>query len=428
MADEDDIEDELGEPRARPDRYGAQKRVAGGRGLVARLKSNMPALFPPPPPADLPGQLQLLLEMRTQRLRGFLIRAVFVVALPCLLVLIYTTLIATKRYVATFQVTYQVYQPVTSIGAGLQPTTPSSSDAIDYGTVIDEYVASPALAAELDRQLQLRAYYSSSKIDWTSRLARHATDEQYFSYYSGHVSVSEGFGGYVTISVQGFDPAFTLKLAQTIDADTNAMLDGIAAQARNAEVTAATAALGDASDQLDQANDALTAFRNQHGDLDPSQIATEIGTIEGALYGQMAAVKAQLAQAMANMQPNNSQIVQLNLQIQALQQQIDSERQRLASGDGQTNYSNVVADYQTLLSKQQLALTNYQAAQQGLMAAKADAAREQYYVVDFVAPTLPDRPTAPNPLIDTGETFLACIVGYSIVNLLYAALRDQTGV
>jgi hypothetical protein len=41
---------------------------------------------------------------------------------------------------------------------------------------------------------------------------------------------------------------------------------------------------------------------------------------------------------------------------------------------------------------------------------------------------LPDRPTAPDPLIDTGETFLVCIVGYSIVNLLYSALRDQTGV
>ena len=395
---------------------------------MARLKSNLPVLFPPPPPADLPGQLQLLLEMRTQRLRGFVFRAALFIVLPCVLVLIYTSLIATKRYVSKFQVTYQVYQPVTSISGGLQPATPSTSDAIDYGTVIDEYVASETLAEQLDRQLNLRAYFSSPKIDWTSRLQKNATQEQFFSYYSSHVAVSEGFGGYVTITVQAFDPAFTLKLAQTIDSDTNAMLNGIAGQARAAEVTAAQSGLAAASTQLDQANAALTAYRNAHGDLDPTQIATEIGAIEGALDSQLASVQAQLAQAQANMQPNNSQIVQLKLQVQALQQQIDNERQRLASGDGQANYSNVVAQYQTLLSQQQLALTNYQAAQQGLLAAQADAAREQYYVVDFVAPTLPDRPTAPDPLIDTGETFLVCIVGYSIVNLLYSALRDQTGV
>jgi len=426
--DDDDIEDSMSDARGRPGRGAPERRLVTGSGVVGRLKSGFPMLFPPPPPADLPAQLQLLLDLRRQRLRRFLIRAGLFVVLPSLLVLFYTSVIVTRRYVSTFQVTYQVYQPVTSLNGGLQTTTPSTNDAIDYGTVIDEYVSSQTLADKLDQQLNLRGYFSSQKIDWTSRLARDASEQQYFDYVSSHVSVSEGFGGYVTISVQAFDPDFTYKLAQTIDSDTNAMLDGITAQARTAEVKAAGDAMTEASTELNQANDALTAFRNAHGDLDPSQIATEIGTIEGTLDSELAGVRAQLAQAMANMQPNNSQIVQLNLQIQALQQQIDAERQRLASGNGQANYSNVVAQYQTLLSMQQLAMTNYQAAQQGLMAAKADAAREQFYVVDFVAPNRPDKPTSPDPLMNTAETFLACIVGYSIVNMLFAALRDQTGV
>jgi capsular polysaccharide transport system permease protein len=401
---------------------------ADAKGLVGRLKSSMPALFTPPPAADLPEQLQLLLAMRAHRLRRFVIRSLVFVVLPCLLVLIYTALIATQRYVCSFQVTYQIYQPATSMASGLVPTTQSSSDSIDYGTVIDEYVSSQALADKLDQQLHLRAYYSSQTIDWTSRLNRNATEEEYYKYFCSRVSVSEGFGGYLSISVQAFDPKFALKMAQTINGDANSMLDGITGQARAAQVKAASDEVAQTAEDLQMASAALTNFRNVHGDLDPSQIATELGTIEGTLESQLASVKAQLAQAQANLQPNASQILQLNLQVAAIQHEIDAERDRLASGGGQTNYSGIVTQYQTLLSEQQMAMNNYQAAQSALMTAKTDAAREQYYVVDFVAPTLPDRPTAPDPLISTGETFLACIVLYSIVNLLFSALRDQTGV
>lgn len=406
------------------------RRLTGTRTRtwLARFKDRTPALFPKPPPAGMPEQLQLLLEMRTHRLRRFLWRAVIFVVLPALLVLFYTGVVASPRYVSSFQVTYQVYQPTTTVGGGLVPVATSQTDAIDYGELITEYVQSEALADQLDRQLHLRDYFSSGKIDWTSRLAKDASEEAYYSYYGSRISVSEGFGGYDTITVQAFDAAFAQKVALQINDDCNQMLDGITAQARAAEVTTATNQMTQATAQLNLANTALTTFRNAHGDLDPSQIASELGTIEGTLESQLATLKAQLAQAQANMQPNTTQIVQLNLQIAAVQKEIDSERQRLAGGNGDSTYSNTVADYQTLLSEQQLATTNYQSAQQALLAAQQDASRKQNYVVDFVSPTLPDKPTAPNPWLDTGETILACIVGYSIVNLLYAALRDQTGV
>jgi capsular polysaccharide transport system permease protein len=406
------------------------RRLPGKRagGIVARLKRNLPALFPKPPPAGMPEQLQLLLEMRNDRLRRFLIRAIVFMVVPTLLVLFYTGVIATPRYVSTFEVTYQVYQPTTSVGGGLVPVATSQTDAIDYGAVIYQYVQSETLADKLDQQLHLRDYFSSDRIDWTSRLVKNATEPQYYGYYGNRVAVSEGFGGYLTITVQAFDAAFAQKLAQTINDDSNTMLDGITAQARQAEVQTALEQFNDAMTQLNQANQALTSFRNSHGDLDPSQIATELGTIEGTLESQLASTKAELAQAQANMQPNNSQIVQLNLQVAAIQKEIDSERARLAGADGTSNYSSTVADYETLVSNQQLATTNYQAAQQALLAARADATRKQNYVVDFVSPTLPDRPTAPNPWLSAGETLLACIIGYAVINLLYAALRDQTGV
>jgi capsular polysaccharide transport system permease protein len=176
------------------------------------------------------------------------------------------------------------------------------------------------------------------------------------------------------------------------------------------------------------ANTALTTFRNTHGDLDPTMIATELGTIEGTLETQLANLRAQLAQAQANLQPSATQIVQLNLQISGVEKQLEAERQRLANSNGQNSYSDTVAQYDLLLSNQQLASSTFQAAQQGLVIAQADASAKQDYVVDFVAPVLPDRPTVPDPMKSAGLAFLSCILVYSICNLLLSAMRDQTGV
>ncbi len=389
---------------------------------------------PQPPAFTLPSgagqQLELLLAVRRNRLRRFFLRLGVFVLLPSVLVWFYTMFIATPRYVCTYEVTYQTYQSASSLSGGLTQTAVGSSltDSIDYGTLLNEFVQSEALAQSIDSQLKLREHFSSHKIDWFSRLSENATQKQFLRYWQSHVQVSEGFGGYITITVQGFDPQFTLALAQAIDSKADQMIDALTQQARTAEVNSATKQLSLAATELQAENDKLTQFRNTHGDLDPSFMATQLGTIAGTLEGQLATAEAQLEQDNANMQPGTAQIVQLKLQIAALKSQIAAEKQQLANNSGQPTYSDTVDKYQDVLAEQLLASSTYQAAQQGLVIAEADVAQKQNYVVAFVPPVLPDQPTAPNPWVDTAITFLACIGIYGIGNLLFSAFRDQAGV
>jgi capsular polysaccharide transport system permease protein len=423
-ADDEDEGDDIGVDRVR--RRGRRLRAAK-IGLPEREDRPAMPIFNSVPDG-MPEQVQVLLALRASRLKRFLIRCGIFIVLPTLLVLFYTIVIATPRYVCTFQEVYQVYAPTNSLSGAPVQTVSSSADAIDYATVIAQYIQSATLAELLDKQIQLRKHWSDSKVDWTSRLSDNATNAQYLTYYNSHVQVAEGFGGYLTVTVQGFDAAYTLLLANTVNDDADGMLNDLTVQARNAEVRAATVQLQNTSAALTQANNALTAFRNTHGDLDPSMIATELGTIEGTLESQLAGLRAQLAQDQANMQPNTQQIIQLNLQINGVEKQLDAERQRLANSNGKTSYSDTVSQYEVLLANQQLASTTFQAAQQGLVIAQADASSKQDYVVDFVAPVLADRPTVPNPLKSAELTLLACVLAYSILNLLFSALRDQTGV
>lgn len=402
-------------------------------GQKAGVQGRAPAA-PLSPPATLPAgmahQVEILLAMRRRRLRGLLLRLGICVVLPALAVWLYTALVATPRYVCNFEITYQAYQPNPTMAGGLTPSIIGSSmtDSIDYGTIIYEYIRSPALAAQVDQQLKLREQFSGRKIDWLSRLSTHADQASFLAYWRQHVMVSEGFGGYLTIQVEGFDPQSTLLLAQTINNDADSMIDGLTARARQAEVQSATDQLNSAALILRKADAALTSFRNTHGDLDPGLYATQLATVAGTLESQLAGLRAQLAQAQANLQPGASQIVQLNLQIKGVENQIQAERQRLADSAGQPNYSDIVATYDDLLADQQSASSAFQLTLQGLEMARADASSKQNYVVDFAAPILPDRPALPDPLVSSFETLLACLTAYGVISLLFAAFRDQAGV
>jgi capsular polysaccharide transport system permease protein len=380
-------------------------------------------------PAGTAHQIELLLGRRRRRLQSLFIRLALFVLLPTFVVWFFAALIATPRYVCDFEITYQAYEPNSTLAAGLAQSDIGTSvmDSVDYGTLLYEYIRSAALAESVDKQINLREHYSSRHIDFLSRLPASASQARFLAYWRDHVVVSEGFGGYLTVSVQGFEPAFTLLLAQTISADADKMIDGLSAQARKSEVQSATDQLKLSVLALQRTDDALTVFRNTHGDLDPGFAATQIATVVGTLESQLALLRAQLQQAQANMQPNASQIVQLKLQVAAMEQQIQSERQRLADSSGST-YSNTVAQYDNLLADQQLANTLNQSAQQGLVIAQANAESKQNYSVAFVPPILPDHPTLPDPLISSLTTFLVFFSLYAICSLLFAAFRDQAGV
>jgi capsular polysaccharide transport system permease protein len=431
-----------------PDRLQESKRLRqagkgrnGGKGQnklerdehFARAPQTLPEPVVIPPSIlsrETSEQIELLLRMRSHRLRRFLLRFIIFVGLPTLAVLFYTTMIATPQYVCNFEITYQVYQPSTTLTGGLVPSIVGSSitDSVDYGTLLYEYIRSPTLATQINAQLNLREQFSKDHIDWFSRLKPHASDVDFLAFWRQHVSVSEGFGGFLMVSVQGFDPHSTLAIANAINLSSDNMIDSLTERARRAEVDVANGQLKQAEAELRQADTTLTAFRNAHGDLDPNFVATQLATVAGALEAQLATARAELAQAQGLMQPASPQVIQLKLQVAALQQQIDNERRRLANSSGQGTYSNTVAHYQALLLDQQFASDAYQAAQQSLSIAQADTARKQNYVVDFVSPVLPDKPSVPNPFTSSVTAFLICIVAYGIGNLLFSAFRDQTGV
>lgn len=435
----------------RPDRAVGKPRKAqgwpqsgpGGKRLQARSElapgelgvHREPALRPEPvgPALALGGAAEysrVLLEIQQTRKRQFFRRLAAFVVLPTLLTFLYTFFWASPRYVSQFQATYQTYQPVKSLSAGLVESVLGSSQSsnIDIAAIVYEYARSPALLSKLNAKLKLREYFSNPKIDYFSRLGKRASSERFLAYYRQHVSVSEGLGGYLTVEVTAFDPHYAVDLAKAVVDACDDMVDSITARARQDEVRSAEAELARQEDRVRRARKAMTDFQNAHGDLDPQRVASQLGQIVGNLESQLATARIELANTLSYMKPDAPRVVQLKYLISALEQQLRREQGRLANTDGGLPYSQILDQYSALQLEEEFASKAYLAAQQGLTVARADAARQQTYLVDFAPPSEADLPTQWFPITYTVSALLVSLVAFGIGSLMVGALRDQAGI
>lgn len=372
---------------------------------------------------------QALIETRRHRSRRLLGWFTLVVLLPTFLTGGYFLLIATPRYSSKFEFTYQTYRGPSSLASGLvqSVTGTSQTNTVDLGSIVYEYMRSPALAEKLDASLDLRKHFTSPKIDWLSRLAGNASRESFLNYFRSHVIVSQGLGGYLDVMVQAYDPGFAQFLARAVVTASDDMVDDLTARARQNEVKFAEAELGRQEDRVRKARLALATFQNQHGDQDPTRAASQLGTIVGTIESDLSAARTQLSNTAPSLAANSPIVTQLKVKITSLEQQLKEEQQRLASTTSGTNkpYSDVLAEYSSLQLEQEFAKNAYMAAQQGLTVARADAATKQNYLVDFVPPTLPERMSYLYPLQMTATVFLSMLLVLTFGSLVMGAARDQ---
>jgi capsular polysaccharide transport system permease protein len=369
----------------------------------------------------------LFATMRQNRRRTFLGKLGLFVGIPTLLTALYVFVWAAPRYVSEFELTFQAYQNTQSLSSGLvQSVMGGNSAGTDFGSILYDYVRSATLLHELDQKLNLRKYYSSSAVDYPVRLSENASEEAFLSYYRMHVvDVSEGVGGFLTVDVHAFDPQFAKALADAIVQDCDEMVDQMTARARRDELKFAEDEVARQEQRVIQAAVAQTKFQNLHGDLNPTNTATQFGQIVGTLEGELSQAKTSLANTLSYAAPDSPQVGRIKSQIAALEAQLREQRSRLTGGD--STYSKILEEYSRIQLEQTFAQNAYTSAQQGLAVARADAARKQSYLVDFITPNLPDRPSRSFYTTALAAVFIGSLLLYGIGSLVAGAFRDQSG-
>ncbi|WP_174290844.1 lipopolysaccharide biosynthesis protein [Sphingomonas bacterium] len=351
------------------------------------------------------------------------------VVTPTLLVAAYYYLIASNQYQSETHILVRAaeQQKPQASGLGALLSGGSVDAAGPEGMSVADYLTSHDVVATLRSKLDLVNRYRRPGVDWFSRLwgGDQPTDEALLKYYLAQTKVEVNSGtGITVIQARAFTPqdAYAIATAlldlgdQRVNSLNNAAYkDAIASQERQ---------LRQAQDNLARAQGAISSFRANQADIDPTGTGTAQTALVTQLTGALASARAQMVSVGQTINRSSPQYIALARRTAALQAQVDAQQSKLA-GSGGSTIASQVAGYNELLMRQQFAQRQYETIATALDRARQQVIDKHLYLVRVVNPNVPEKSQFPQRGRVTLTVFFSLLVAYGIGWMLVAGVKEH---
>jgi len=292
--------------------------------------------------------------------------------------------------------------------------------------IVTNYISSRTIIDAIGGVGELVALYSKPDLGWPSRLSADASFETAWRYWRNKVvAVLDIPSGMIILQVRAFTPSDAKRLAQQIAVASENLVNDMSERARADALKRAREELSKARDRVDSAQKDLLYFRNTEHLLDPMMIANSTADLLAGLYRQKFALENSIA-LNAGSVSTASPVQQVPVaQLKTVNGQIDALRATLTSQTSDGVISDKLARYDKLQLDLNFAERLYQVAADSLERAQRQVERQHLYLMTVVPPTEAERARYPWPFVDTLLIFFWTTVGWSIVTLMIAGVRDH---
>ncbi|WP_313737144.1 Wzz/FepE/Etk N-terminal domain-containing protein [Sphingobium yanoikuyae] len=354
------------------------------------------------------------------------------VVLPSFLAILYYGLIASDIYVSEARFVIKSpnrQQSQISSFANLIQTTGMSEGQQQTHEVID-YLRSRDALADLSKNVDVKASFTSPRIDWLSRFPaplRESSFENLHKYFNNMVDVHVDHDtSNAVITVKAFNASDAYLLNENLLQLGEALVNRLNARANSRAIVEAEKRVVIAESRLRDARINFGKYRNSTQLLDPQQQAKGVLEVSNGLEARRAALQAQIA-TIARITPANPSLPALRQQVAALSAQINLHNLQVVGSD--SGISSKLSGYEANVVEQEFATQMLTTASASLERARADAQRQQFYLERIVEPDTPDQATQPsrlkNILSVIGISLCLYLVGWMlIVGILEHASDD----
>ena len=294
--------------------------------------------------------------------------------------------------------------------------------------ILNQFIISQELVAKVDRELDLKAIYSKARDDPLNAFTSKGTIEDLLSYWQRKVIVNYDTGtGLMTLQVFAFSPEDARNIAKIILVESTKIINDLSMTAQEDTTRYSKDALTTAEKKLGDARLAVLDYQIANRIVDPTNvIATQNGVIS-TLNQQLATAQIDLDMLAGTVGKNDLRINTLNRRIEVIQNRIAEEQAKVggASDSSAPGFAKLMQDFERLKVDQDFSERAYLAALAAYDQAINDAQHKTRYLATYVAPTLAEAPTAPNRPLTAVVVALIGFLLWSILVLLYYALRDR---
>lgn len=363
-----------------------------------------------------------------RRHRGVVLSFIVLVLLPLAVAGWYLWTRAADQYASTvgFSVRTEEVGSAIEILGGITELSGSSSSDTD---ILYEFLQSQKLVRDIDEQLDLRGIWSKAENDPIYSYDTSGTIEDLLEHWQRKVSVYYDTGtGLMELRVLAFDPNDANAIAEAVFAKSSSMINELNAIAREDAIGYAREELETALERLRQARQVLTQFRNRNQIVDPTVDLQSQAGLLGSLEAELANSLIELDLLKQTSRAGDPRIVQAERRVQVIEERIDAERKKLGFGSGTEDgdfLADLVGEYERLVVDREFAETAYVSALAAFDASQAEARRQSRYLAAHVLPTLAERAEYPQRSLLLGLLGLFLFLGWSIIVLVYYALRDR---
>ncbi len=291
--------------------------------------------------------------------------------------------------------------------------------------VIIEFILSRDMMNYLQRQLDIRAHYSSSDVDYLSRLAGDATEEEFHELYQGYFTAEYDVEKkIVTLAVQAFDKTYAQNALRLILRRADEFIDALNNKVSREQLRFFEAEVVGRERELKKLKAELLEFQQTNKVLSTEAEAKTIFTTIGALETLLAQKNSELDSRKKILSKDSAILQELEAQISSLGRQIEVEKARLAGGEGR-DISKLQAEFNEIRLGLELATAAYKSTLSTLEQVRVEASRKLKFLIVVTQPSLAGESEYPRTLYIIISTILISLMIYVVMSLLIAIIREH---
>lgn len=415
-----------------PSRPGpGQTPAAPGPGQPQKPPQPQPAKPAPAGPPNAAGpQARKPVRPAFRRWRHVLVGLSFLacVALPSTGVGVYLWTVAADQYASRtgFSVRREESNSAIDLLGGLTSLSGSSSSDTD---ILYEYIQSQRLVADIDAQIGLREIWAKPDYDPVFEIDPGASIETLLAYWLDMVRISYSSStGLIEVEVRAFTPDDATLIAQTLFDESAEMINQLSDIAREDAIRYAREELDEAVEQVREAREALTLFRNQNQIVDPEIDLRTQGGLISTLQAQQAETLIEIDLLSDTVQESDPRLEQARRRLAVIEERIAAERRKLgfegSDRDG-TVFADLVGEYERLVVDREFSERAYASARAAYDGARAEVRRKTRYLAAYMQPTEAETPEYPRRLTLLSLVSLFLFLVWSVAVLVIYSVKDR---
>lgn len=247
--------------------------------------------------------------------------------------------------------------------------------------------------------------------------------EDLYLFYRDKVDAAfDSETGITILTVRAYSPAEAQAINARLLQSAETLVNQLNARGRKDLVRFAEQEVTEAKRQAAEAGQALAAYRNRKGVIDPEKQATVQLQMVSKLQDELIGARMQLLQ-LSQAANQNPQIPLLKVRIAGLQRAIQQEVGAVAGSNG--SLSEAAAEYQRLQVQREFADQQLGLSLAALQDARNEARRQGAYVERVAQPSLPDDALEPSRIRGILATLIIGLVAWGILTMLLAGVREH---